>query len=896
MRVAGFDVKAYGRLVDFSATELDDHPVVVFLGDNESGKSTFFSFLCTQLFGFHPARRDLHDYDPWSGAVPEGSLDLVLSDGTHARIRRRLRSNPDGRYVVGDVEESIGNRPLPLVGRVSLPVYRGLHAITLDEAGHLSKAAWTELEERLLGGAAFPFLRPAREAAREQDEAANTLWREDRRGKPRSKAIEQEMKALKAARREASGRGERIEAVRGDRERLAAELEQQREERVTLKTRLELQDKLEVERGHLERLEKEIERHKAADDDDPADVALLEHAEELEAAVESAVEQRIDVRQLKSFEDEEQLLAGKVGTCVSEALEAAPDEAARAALVRMDATEVRRAIEAFVRMAGNIEAAEREERHATSARAELSSRAQPRDGDPTPAELDAQVDALRSLRDAEMGLRGVAAAETGRRDQALMGKWFVGGGLVAIAVGALTPTWLIVLLGVLLAIAGGFLLYRSRGADVTEADLSAAIAQSRTSLGLGADDDAETALESTLAAKAWITARVPDAEQLARADAAVRETQEERLRHEQDLDAVHAAFCLLLEDIPVAAGRLDLLDGELADDLICLQRAVVEHERVRAQRPAIQERIRERRQAVEVLAAGLERSLSDDPFADVRSWNRELTAARARAAGRTVRTDDLPRLVKEHGQHVNCVLELEAEFEAQLGATSSADLGTRDRVELEERLHTMEQERADRAQRLGRLEQEEENLLQQPGVDDLDGALAAHQDELDEVCRERDRRALLARILREAERRYRERHQPDVFRRASEHLRRISRGRYVGLDVSEDQGNPHLEVREAGESFPVRAQPPLSRGTLEQIHLSLRLALADQIDGDEPLPLVLDELFVNWDPTRTGEGLEVLRAISERRQVFLMTCHPALAARAEQEAGAKIVRLPPLAS
>jgi uncharacterized protein YhaN len=155
---------------------------------------------------------------------------------------------------------------------------------------------------------------------------------------------------------------------------------------------------------------------------------------------------------------------------------------------------------------------------------------------------------------------------------------------------------------------------------------------------------------------------------------------------------------------------------------------------------------------------------------------------------------------------------------------------------------------------------------------------------------------LLARILREAEKRYRERHQPDVFRRASEHLRAVSNGRYVGLEVSEEDGQPFIEVRADGEEFPVRARPPLSRGALEQIHLALRLALADQVDGSEPLPLVLDELFVNWDPQRAGRGLSTLRTIGERRQVLLFTCHPEFAERARAEAGALVVRLPDVAA
>ena len=100
MRLRGFEVAAFGRLVDFRAADLVDAPVVVLLGNNESGKTTFFEFVTTALFSFRPATRDNHPYDPWTGAVPEGSLDLRLADGSDVTVRRRLRGHPDGRATM----------------------------------------------------------------------------------------------------------------------------------------------------------------------------------------------------------------------------------------------------------------------------------------------------------------------------------------------------------------------------------------------------------------------------------------------------------------------------------------------------------------------------------------------------------------------------------------------------------------------------------------------------------------------------------------------------------------------------------------------------------------------------------------------------------------------------
>ncbi len=105
-----------------------------------------------------------------------------------------------------------------------------------------------------------------------------------------------------------------------------------------------------------------------------------------------------------------------------------------------------------------------------------------------------------------------------------------------------------------------------------------------------------------------------------------------------------------------------------------------------------------------------------------------------------------------------------------------------------------------------------------------------------------------------------------------------------------------LHVRRRGEDFPVVVGHPLSRGTLQQIYLALRLAMVDQVEGEdaERLPLFLDEMFVNWDPSRTGRGMAVLREIGRSRQVFLFTADPAWAERTSAQADAVVVATPGL--
>lgn len=66
----------------------------------------------------------------------------------------------------------------------------------------------------------------------------------------------------------------------------------------------------------------------------------------------------------------------------------------------------------------------------------------------------------------------------------------------------------------------------------------------------------------------------------------------------------------------------------------------------------------------------------------------------------------------------------------------------------------------------------------------------------------------------------------------------------------------------------------LSGGTVDQFYLSLRLALLDLVtEGQEPVPLLLDDPFVQYDDARAAAAIAFLAEASRERQVILMTCH-----------------------
>ena len=81
-----------------------------------------------------------------------------------------------------------------------------------------------------------------------------------------------------------------------------------------------------------------------------------------------------------------------------------------------------------------------------------------------------------------------------------------------------------------------------------------------------------------------------------------------------------------------------------------------------------------------------------------------------------------------------------------------------------------------------------------------------------------------------------------------------------------------------------REVPPesLSRGTLEQIYLALRLAVGSVLMQEEDMPIFLDEAFAMYDDVRLAETLKALA--KTRKQIFIFTCQKREAAILQQEA------------
>jgi uncharacterized protein YhaN len=74
----------------------------------------------------------------------------------------------------------------------------------------------------------------------------------------------------------------------------------------------------------------------------------------------------------------------------------------------------------------------------------------------------------------------------------------------------------------------------------------------------------------------------------------------------------------------------------------------------------------------------------------------------------------------------------------------------------------------------------------------------------------------------------------------------------------------------AAEETVLRTALWRSEGTVDQLYLALRLAVAEELTPEAPL--ILDDILVRFDDIRHAAAMEIFRETAKNKQVLLFTC------------------------
>lgn len=145
--------------------------------------------------------------------------------------------------------------------------------------------------------------------------------------------------------------------------------------------------------------------------------------------------------------------------------------------------------------------------------------------------------------------------------------------------------------------------------------------------------------------------------------------------------------------------------------------------------------------------------------------------------------------------------------------------------------------------------------------------------------------ALAKHFVAEAIADYEKEKQPRVLRQASHYFKEMTGGRYQRVLSPIDR-----EVVEVERCDGRRFEPAfLSRGTVEQLYLAIRFALIEEYSHKALLPIVLDDIVVNFDADRVRRTIRAMKRMATHRQILFFTCHAHLLQLFQQEQGAQHV-------
>ena len=179
-------------------------------------------------------------------------------------------------------------------------------------------------------------------------------------------------------------------------------------------------------------------------------------------------------------------------------------------------------------------------------------------------------------------------------------------------------------------------------------------------------------------------------------------------------------------------------------------------------------------------------------------------------------------------------------------------------------LHSMQQRATVMKQKL-------DGQLQDRRCEQKELALQCIEEQIVQAWKHWRRAAMVAMVLDKVKQTYETKRQPVALAEASTHLQRLTEDRYVRIWTP--MGRDELCVDDHHGS--VLSVEKLSRGTRELVFLALRLALVSSYQRrGASMPIVLDDVFVNFDDRRAQAVARVLADVANNgQQMLIFTCH-----------------------
>ncbi len=191
--------------------------------------------------------------------------------------------------------------------------------------------------------------------------------------------------------------------------------------------------------------------------------------------------------------------------------------------------------------------------------------------------------------------------------------------------------------------------------------------------------------------------------------------------------------------------------------------------------------------------------------------------------------------------------------------------------DIKDQLNDLELSLKELYEKIGRDKKQIQNIEEKMETTELLYDSESLKTKINELGREWAVNKLSRVLISEVCSKYEKERQPGIFNEAGKQFSIITKKCYNRI-VKPIDGSPIYIEGNTGKSKSVKGE--LSRGTAEELYLSIRLGLIrDLSKREEPLPIIMDDIFVNMDDYRAPAAVGALKEIMETNQLLVFTCH-----------------------
>jgi uncharacterized protein YhaN len=209
-------------------------------------------------------------------------------------------------------------------------------------------------------------------------------------------------------------------------------------------------------------------------------------------------------------------------------------------------------------------------------------------------------------------------------------------------------------------------------------------------------------------------------------------------------------------------------------------------------------------------------------------------------------------------------------LEKELQKTTKEDLA-REAEELARGLDELDTHQRELADEGGRLKQQLMGLEKSVEVSTLRNKLQSNISLLESNAEQWSALKITEYLIDRAREKYERERRPGVLKEAEKYFSRFTGGAYSELHAPLDK----QEIMVRALDGTTKNLNQLSTGTAEQLYLSLRFGFVREfVQRSEPLPLIFDDILVNFDPTRARAAGEAIVELAKSLQTLFFTCQP----------------------